>query len=388
MKLKNFKFPHAYALLFMIIIIASLASYVVPAGEFDRIKDDKTGKTIVIPDSYHSVEGSPIGFFDIFVSVQKGMLEAADIIFFVFIIGGAFGIIQKTGAINAGLGKSVKLLSGREALLIPGVMLLFALGGATFGMYEETLPFAPIAVGLAIAIGFDAVVGVAMVLVGVATGFAAAILNPFTVQIAQKIAELPLLSGMELRVVFFVLCLSVSIHHTYSYAMRIKKDPEKSLVRDLDYSHFNSSSYTHVKLEKKQILVLIALLLTFVVLVIGVKNYEWYINELAGLFLILGIAAGLLGRLKINEIAEEFVNGAKDIAFGALIVGIARAVLVVLQEGRIIDTLVYALSQPLILLPKQVSVVGMLVVQSLINFFPLEHPNHLSINASSSGFKV
>jgi len=177
--------PHTYVLLFLIVIIVAIGTYFVPAGQFDRYKDEATGRTLVDPQSFHYVEQSPVGVLDVFASVPKGMVEAAEVIFFIFVVGGAFTIIQATGAIDAGISKVVLMLRGKEKLLIPVTMFVFSLGGLSFGMSEETIVFIPMGVALARAVGFDPIVGTAMISTGAAVGFAGGVLNPFTVGVAQ-----------------------------------------------------------------------------------------------------------------------------------------------------------------------------------------------------------
>ena len=189
----------------------------VPAGVFDRFKDEATGRTLVDPQSFHYVEPTPVGFWDVFASVPKGMIEAAEVIFFIFVVGGAFTIIQATGAIDAGISKIVLMLKGREKLLIPVTMFVFSLGGLSFGMSEETIVFIPMGVALATAVGFDPLVGTAIISTGAAVGFAGGILNPFTVGVAQSISELPLFSGIWLRIVGFAVLFIVACYYAVSY---------------------------------------------------------------------------------------------------------------------------------------------------------------------------
>ena len=196
---KKMKVPHTFVLLFSLIVLAVIGTHVLPAGEYDRVTDEKTGRTVVAAESYHAIEPSPVGFMDTFIAVQKGMVDAADVVFFVFIVYASFFIVLQTGAIHSFIGWLLRVMEGKEILIIPVFMYLFALGGSIFGMYEETFGFIPVFVGLAVAMGYDAIVGMSMVCFGVAMGFAAAFMNPFTVGLAQKFAELPLSSGMLFR---------------------------------------------------------------------------------------------------------------------------------------------------------------------------------------------
>ncbi|MDI6600903.1 MAG: YfcC family protein [Thermoanaerobacteraceae bacterium] len=365
----SLKVPHTYVLLFMIVIIAALATYFVPAGVYDRVEDPNTGRNVVDPDSFHYVDSTPVGFFDIFVSLTKGMQQAADIIFFIFIVGGSFTIIQATGAIEAGIYRIVNSVKGKEGLLIPIVMLLFSLGGATFGMAEETIVFIPIIVALSRMAGFDALTGLAMVSIGATAGFTGGFMNPFTVGVAQGIAELPLFSGIGLRIAAWAIFLGTAMWYTYRYAMNVKKDPSRSIIYEEELKHRYDIEVNNIpEFKTSHILVLLIVLAGFAVLIYGVFKLGWYIDELSGIFLLMGIVSGLVGGLGINRLGEEFVKGAKDITFGALAVGVARAVLVVMQDGQIIDTVIHGLASVVSTLPGYLTAVGMYVVQTVIDF--------------------
>ncbi|HYE84578.1 MAG TPA: C4-dicarboxylate ABC transporter permease [Clostridia bacterium] len=366
---KRFKVPHTYVILMTIVLIAAIMTYIVPAGQYDRVKDEATGRTLVDPASYHVVDQNPTKFFDLFKAIPTGMEKAASIIFFILIVGGAFQIITATGTIEAGVGRAAKALNGKEKLMIPMFLILFSVGGATFGMAEETIVFVPIGVALARALGFDAITGCAMVTLGAACGFNAGILNPFTVGVAQGIAQLPLFSGIGFRIICMVTFLVVTAWYIIRYSEKVKKNPESSIVAELE----KEDSDTKIDLnnipamELKHNLVLLVLVVGFGFIVYGVFKSGWYIVEIASAFLAMGIFAGLLGGLKPDKVASEFVVGAKSIVFGALVVGIARAILVTLENGVIIDTIINGLAAAVQSLPKSISVVGMYIVQLIIS---------------------
>ena len=335
MSAEKMRFPHVFVLLFIVILIAALGSYILTPGQYDRV-EGPGGRMIVDPDSYHTVDPTPIGFWQLFQSLHKGMVEAADIIFFIFIVGASFTVVQATGAIEASIGAVTRALQGRERLIIPVVMAIFAIGGCIFGMAEETLPFIPVMVPLALALGFDSITGVAMVLAGAGAGFTAAFMNPFTVGVAQGIAELPLYSGMGFRIVTFALFLILTVGYVFRYAGKIKENPSLSIVYEENKAWEAAIDLDQLAaFEPQHKLVLLVVLASIAMLVYGVVELGWYITEIAGLFMVMAVFAGLAGKLGVNEIAEEFVNGARDLTYGALIVGIARAILVVLTEGNI-----------------------------------------------------
>lgn len=368
---KKFKVPHTYVILFSVIIIMSLLTYILPAGEYDRIQDEVTGRTVVDPDSFHYVEPNPVKVFDLLQSVPRGMGAASEIIFFIFIVGGAFQIITATGAVEAGIGRIAKRLYGKENLMIPIFMIIFALGGATFGMSEETIVFVPIGIALARALGFDAITGTAMITLGAACGFNSGFMNPFTVGVAQGIAELPMFSGIKMRLIIFVVLLIITIIYITKYANKVKNNPKASIVYELEEKekHNKIDLDNVMEMTTKHSIILLVVLVGFAIIIYGVFKLDWYILEIGSTFLAMGIVSGLIGGLGASKSAEEFVVGAQSIAFGALVVGIARGILVVMTDGLIIDTIVYSLAQAIQMLPKAISVIGMYVVQVIINFF-------------------
>jgi len=367
---KRFKVPHTYAIIFIMILMAALASYIVPTGEFERIEDAASGKTIVVNGSYHSVDSSPVGLFDMFKAIPEGMQKGAQIIFYLFIVSGVFGIIRETGAIEAGINKGVRYLEGREKLLIPASMFLFSIGGFTMGMSEESIIFVPIGIALARALGYDAVTGTAMITMGAASGFMGGMLNPFTVGIAQSLAELPLFSGLGFRAVVYVFVLGFAIWYVMRYAYKVKADPSKSVVYDLEKQQRNETVWIDMPdLNGRHKLVFLVIACGLGFNVYGVFEWEWFLNELTASFLIIGIAAGLLGGLSINKLFDSFVTGAKAVTFGALIVGFARAITVVLENGKTIDTMINALTSTIGHLPDALNVVAMFVIQAVLNLF-------------------
>lgn len=365
---KFFKVPHVYVILLIVVAICAVLTYIAPAGDYARV-EGPGGRMIVDPTSFTYVESTPVNLFGYFLSVPKGMAQVAEIIFFIFIVGGSFAVVQATGAIEAGLGRVTKLMVGRERLIIPIVMGLFAFGGAVFGMAEETLPFIPIMVTLAIALGFDSITGAAIVLAGAGAGFTGAFMNPFTVGVAQGIAELPLFSGMAFRLVVFALMVTLSTTFVFIYAGKVKKDPSRSLMYEYDKTRedvLDLSALKELTITRKIVLLVVAA--TIALLIFGVMKYGWYIQEISGLFLGMAIVTGIVGRLGLSGTAENLLIGMSSLAGGALVVGFARAILVVLQEGHIIDTLLYTISGAFATLPSILAALGMYIFQCFLNF--------------------
>ncbi len=368
-KKKRFSVTEPLGLLFIIIFIAAICTYILPAGVFDRVEDETTGRMIAIAESFHYVEQTPVKIFDIFKAIPAGMGEAGYIMFFLLIIGGTFSVMEATGAISIGLANIVKKMAGKETLLIPVVMFAFSIGGALIGMAEEVLAFLPIILSICISLGFDSITAVAICLLGAGAGFAGALTNPFTIGVAQGIAGLPLFSGMGLRFAIYVTLVITGITYVYRYAKKIKKDPTKSLMYEQDKLlnvHIDTVNIPEFTTRHK--LVLMTFGLGIAGLVIGVLKFGFYIDELSALFVIVAILAGLFGGLSVDEIAREFTKGAGNFVFAALIVGVSRAITVVLTNGNIMDTIIYGLSSIIKILPPQLTAVGMYIVQTTISF--------------------
>ncbi len=360
--------PHAFVILCAIIVLAAIATYLIPAGAYERGQVE--GRTTVIDGTYHSVPGNPATFGDVLTALHGGMVQAAPIIFFIFIVGGAFGIVGRTGAIEAGIAHVSRRLAGRDILLIPVVMLLFGLGGATFGMFEEALPFILLLVPIAIRLGFDSLVGVGMVLVGVSAGFTAAITNPFTIGVAQGLAEVPLFSGMGPRIGFWFVFMTTSIAYVMWYARRVQKEPTRSAVHAADQARLHEMETTDLgmRVTGAQRATLVILGLTMGLLVLGVLRFSWYIPEISALFLVMGLAIGLVNRYGFNGTAQRFAQGCSDLVVGALCVGFAYAILVVLSNAQVIDTILHHITGFVGQWPAGLAALGMYLVQTLLNF--------------------
>ncbi|WP_313894594.1 Na+/H+ antiporter NhaC family protein [Psychrobacillus sp.] len=365
------RIPHTYAIIFLIIILATVASYFVPAGQYDRVEEN--GQTVVVADSYQTIDSNPVGFFEMFQAIPQGMSKGSTIIFYIFLVGGAFGIIRETGTIEAGINKVVRKLERREKLLIPFTMFIFSIAGATTGMAEESIIFVPIGIAIARAIGYDAITGTAMISLGAASGFIGGMMNPFTVGVAQSMAEVKLFSGIGFRFSVYIFILSLAIFYVMRYAARVKKDPTQSIVYDLELKDKKQRELKGQDIlpdfNIRHALVLLIIAAGLGINMYGVFQWDWYLTELTASFIIIGFAAGIIGGLKINNMFEAFVDGMKLVAFGALIVGFARAILVVMENGFIIDTLINSLASLIGSLPATLNVIGMFFVQVITNFF-------------------
>lgn len=369
----KFKVPNTYLLIFLILVFIAILTWIIPGGQYERIIKD--GREVVVQNSFKYVNNNPQGFFAIFIAPLKGFVEAALIIGFILIVGGAFNVLAKTDAINSFINKLVVAHNKSPFLktfFIPILLLMFSLGGATFGMNEEIIPFVLILVPVAIALGYDSIIGVAIPLVGAHIGFASAFLNPFNVGIAQGIAEVPLFSGIGYRIISWAISTTVAILFLLFYIKRLSKDPKISPMYNEDQQRKlndqNTSSNNQI-FTRKHKLVLLTFLLSLIMLVVGVIEFGWYIQEIAGMFFIMGILVGIIGGLTGDVIIKSFIEGAKDLVGTALIVALARATLVISRDGQIIDTVLYGLS-PFIQSSSPIfASQKMFVVQAIINFF-------------------
>jgi uncharacterized ion transporter superfamily protein YfcC len=371
----KFKVPNTYLLIFSLLVIIAALTWIIPGGSYERAIVN--GREVVVQNSFKFLDNNPQGIFALFIAPLKGFVEAGLIIGFVLIVGGAFNVLAKTDAINSLINKLAKAHKDSkflQKLFIPVLMLMFSLGGATFGMNEEIIPFVLIIVPICLALGYDSIVGVAIPLVGAHIGFASAFLNPFNVGIAQGIAEVPLFSGIGYRVISWAISTAVAILFLLWYVKRLSKNPKISPTYNEDEErrkneHFDViyNNDNHFSLKHKTVLITFAL--SLIMLVIGVVELGWYIEEIAGMFFIMGIVVGIIGGLKSDELIKAFIDGAKDLVGTALIIALARATLVISRDGQIIDTVLYGLS-PFIQSSSPIfASQKMFVVQAIINFF-------------------
>ncbi len=374
-KKKKFNVPHVYILLLLMILIFAVLSYIIPAGTYDMmtiVDNPETGheREVVNPDSFQYVESTPVSLLQFLTAVPRGLQETAQIIFFIFIVGGSMTVVQETRSIEAGMGRLIKALKGKTWIVIPVVMIFFSLCGAVFGMAEETIPFIPIFVSLMIAAGYDSITGAGIVLCGAGAGFAGAFINPFTIQVAQGIAEVELLSGMGFRLVMYVCMVLLAIIFMLRYAARVKKTPTLSTMHEVDVTRedgIDLESLPEFTGRRKAILVVFVLAIVF--LVYAVVTWGWYMDEIAALFLVMSWIVALIDdKLGFNSYAETLGRGMSEIATGALVVGFARGILVVMTDGNILHTILHSCAGFLAELPSMVSAVGMYIFQCLLNF--------------------
>ncbi len=437
------KFPHTYVIIFYIIILAAIITWLVPGGEFERTTKVVNGaeKTVLVKDSFHHEESNPQSW-QVFTALFKGFVKQAGIIIFILMIGGAFWIMNASKAIDVGILSFLNFTKrlehkkwlqkiGVNNIIITLIMIVFSVFGAVFGMSEETIAFIIILVPLAISMGYDSIVGVNMVFVAAGLGFAGAVLNPFTIGIAQGIADLPLFSGFEYRSFVWVVITSFGIFWVLRYANKIKKDPKKSPVYqedeywrkrqntgDEELNYYTNKASWGVFLFIQAVLliysfedgfhlrnttiaigesfkvslpiipvlaglfpimsiftlrksvhffILTLLFYTIIFLIVGVMGYQWYITKIAGLFFAMGILSGVAMGIGTNDITKLFLEGAKDIMSAALVVGLAGGILIILEDGKVIDSILYYVSNGMGGMGKVGTVSIMYGIQTAIN---------------------
>lgn len=367
------KSPDVFVIAYALIVLAVALTWLLPGGSYlrEQVKDGGTVRELVVPGSYHRVDSRP-QTSGLVLAPVKGFLRMVDIIGFIFLVGGAFNILNDTGAIAAGIRTLVGVLAHRSFLIIPIVMTVFSFFGGAFGMCEEAIPFALIFVPMAIALGYDSIVGICLSFVAAGAGFAAGFLNPFTVQIAQGIAGVPPGSGIGYRLIVWAITTAATIAFVMVYAARIRKDPTKSPMHDLDSvrrEEIEKAEQAQAVFTWRHGVCLLILLAAIVGLVLGSTSWKWYIMEFAGLFLGMGILAGTAAGMGPNAIANSFITGAKDIASAALIVGFAGGIIVVLQEGNILDTILYGMASVTSRVGGVLAAEAMFLLQTVLNFF-------------------
>ncbi|MFQ3545559.1 TIGR00366 family protein [Halobacillus rhizosphaerae] len=364
-KKRRWEMPDTYVILFAVLLLAVIATYLVPSGAFERETID--GVERVIPGTFSSVDGSPAGFMDIFLALQEGMVQSAGLIFLVLFAGGAFEVVERSGAIKGGILRAVHKTRGKEFLLITVVSTLFAIGGAVGVIANAIIPFVAIGVIIARALKLDAIVAVSITFGATFAGFNVGFLNPYTVGIAQSLADIPLFSGMLFRIIAFIVIVGITIFYTWSYAKKLLKDPSKSLIGVLDEKEARQEDLkAPFTARHKWILTFVGVALIF--FIYATIQFKWTINHMAAFFIILGIISGLIAGMNYNKVALTFLDGCQNLVYGALIIGVARAVLIVMENAKILDTAVNALSVPLEGLSPVFAALGMFLANGVLNF--------------------
>lgn len=350
------RFPHPLALLTAGILLAAVLTWILPAGSYDRADDPATGRTVVVAGTYEEVEPAPVGPFAALVAIPRGLIDASDVVVLVFLVGGAFVVIDQTGALRRGIDRLARKLQHHGTWVIPISCIVFATAGALQNMQEEIIALIPVLLILTRRFGFDAVTAVAMSIGAASLGSSFSPVNPFQVVIAQRLADVPLFSGAAFRIAALVPALGLWIFATIRHAHRNAIAPDAATIADTD-----------TPLDGRSALILALTVATFAIFITGMMRWGWGFNEMSAVFFVLGVVAGLIGRLGINGTAAAYVQGFREMAFAGLLIGFARAIYVVLDSGRVVDTIVNGLAQPLVGLPSGLSAIGMVVMHALLH---------------------
>tara|TARA_R110002072_G_scaffold6717_22_gene38501 strand:+ start:1078 stop:2526 length:1449 start_codon:yes stop_codon:yes gene_type:complete len=345
-------FPTAYTILFALIVIVAALTWIIPAGQYDRAMNEEVGREIAVPGTYQTVDANPQGFVEVMLAPVAGFYDpdsyaanAIDVALFVLLLGGFLGVVNATKAIDTGIQTAMGRMKGREIWMIPILMSLFALGGTTYGMAEETLAFYALLIPVVIAAGFDAITGVAIILIGAGIGTLGSTINPFATVIASNAAAIPFTQGMALRLIILIGGLSICIAYVMRYASRVKVDPTRSVVaaqRDVHRRIFlgdADAEFIEPKLTGTQKLVLLLFFATFAVMIWGVSSQGWWMAKMGALFFGMAIVVGLVARMGEKKLTSAFVDGAKDLLGVALVIGLARGIVVIMEQGLIADTI-------------------------------------------------
>ncbi|CAD2071563.1 C4-dicarboxylate ABC transporter [Jeotgalicoccus coquinae] len=370
-KKNGFKMPHIYVILFVFGIVAAAATYLIPAGEFDRVELEN-GRAAVDPESFTYLESSPTGITEFITAIPRGLVDAGEVVFFTLIIGGMFMVLRESGIIEIAVDKMARKFSKKSILVIPVLITVFASIATLIGTAELSLVYIPVIIPLIIALGYDSMTAAAVALCGTVIGYTVGVLNPVNTGLAQTISEIPTFSGLGFRLVLFFIVLAVTILFVMRYARKVQKNPEASLVYEEDAQ--KRSEYTSIgdqeplKATGRQIAGALMVLVFFGILIFGVIQLDWFMIEMAGLFIIMGITVGLVSGLNLTRISEAFTKGFREVLMGAIIVGLARSIAVILEDGQVMDTIVNGLGSMVGELPPVLAAAGMYFVQLIINF--------------------
>ncbi|WP_022728605.1 YfcC family protein [Fodinicurvata sediminis] len=376
------RFPTAYTILFLLIVLVAALTWIIPAGEYERAMNEEVGREVAVADTYSEVEPNPQGPFDVLLAPIGGFYDpdsyvanAIDVALFVLMLGGFLGVVNATGSIDTGIRLAMLAMKGREVWMIPILMCLFAAGGTTYGMAEETLAFYIILLPVVLRAGFDAVTGVAIILVGAGIGVLGSTINPFATIIASNAAGIPFTEGIILRFVILLGGLAICIAYVMRYAARVKADRSRSVVARQWPAHeqvflgAEADKMTINSLSGTQKVILVIFAATFAVMIWGVSSQGWWMARMGALFLGSAILVGLIARLGEKKLTGSFIDGARELLGVALIIGLARGIVVIMEQGRIADTILHASAQALSDLSSVVFINTMFAIELGMSFF-------------------
>lgn len=367
------KVPHAFVILTFCITVMSIATYFIPAGSYDKVLNDK-GINVVDPSTFHVIESTPVSFMQYFTAIPRGFVEASWVVALTLFVGCGFAVVQKIGIIPAGIEHLAKKYENKGVMIIPLLMFVFALTDAFIGTPELCVVYIPIILPLILRLGFDSITACAVALCGSAAGFSAALTNPFTIVIGQNISGLPLYSGWQFRICTFVVTWAVGVFYVMRYAKKVKNDPIASAVyhEDLEKRQkfiAQAQSYEGgLKLNARQRLAGYFSVAMLGIMLLGIILLKWDVPEMCAIFLFIGIGAGIIAKMNLDDICNQLVVGCQEMMIGALVIGFARGISVVMHDGQIIYTVVHGLASVLGNIPSSMTVIGIFVSVTLLNF--------------------
>lgn len=370
---KRWQLPHIYVILLAFSALAAISTHLVPAGQYDRVPGPD-GEEALAPNSFRFVESDPVGLIGFLTAIPSGFIAAAEVVFFTLSVGGTFMVLRETGIIQIGVDKLTRRFANRSILVIPVLMLLFAGLASVIGTPELSLVYVPVILPLLIALGYDSITAAAVALCATAAGFTAGVLNPINTGLGQQLAGLPTFSGIPLRLTLFALFVGTAIVYVMRYAAKVKRCPELGLLHGTDEEvekraqHGHSAFAATPRFNSRQKWTLFGVLALFTVLIWGVLAQGWFMLEMSGLFLVIAAVGGLLAGLTTTRICESFNAGLRQVLMGAMVIGLARSVAVVFEEGQVMDTMVYGLGALVSSFPTVLSAVGMFLAQLAFNF--------------------
>ncbi|SNS71180.1 Uncharacterized membrane protein YfcC, ion transporter superfamily [Anaerovirgula multivorans] len=368
-KKKKFKVPNAYSLIMIFIIVAAIMTYILPAGEYSTYQDEVTGRNLVDPTSFQFVDRNPVGVGDFLLAIPNGMTNAAAMIFLVFLIGGFFQVINDTGAIDAAINILVNKLQDKAFLVIPIIMALMSVLGALGIIVNAVIAFIPIGIALAKKLKLDPIMGMAIMYIGAFTGTTTTPMGYYNTLLAQNIAGLTPLSGFGFRAIVWAIVFIVSVLYTLRYAKKVKSDINNSVLDEIEWIGKSETAADVTDFNFKHAIVLTVLAAGFTIYSYGSFKLGWGTNHLSATMLAVALISGIITRMHPDDMSKSFIAGCKNMVYGALVIGFANSIIIVLTEGKIIHTVIHFMSMPLANVTPMISAVLMFYVNSIFNFF-------------------
>lgn len=371
-KKKSFQLPHIFAILFCVLVIVTILTHILPAGEYLRFDDPATGRSVIDPASYAQVESTPVGVLDMLSAIPNGFEQAAQIVILTFCVAGTFNLITSAGLIPALLKSVSRRFADRGIIVVPLLLGIISLLDCFLGMPELTIVYIPIVLPLMLGLGFDSITACAVVICGSACGFTAGLANPYTVILCQQLVNLPLYSGIPVRIAVYLVLLVITCLYVMRYAAKVRKDPTSSLTYEQDQEkreNIASDDGSPIILTLGQKLAGVFAVGMFLFIITGTVAWGWGLTEMCGMFIAMGIGVGLISGLDVNGLCRNFLDGCRGIILGALVLGLARGISVIMTQGNILDTIVYGLSRMIGSLPSAVTIIGVLLAITVLNFF-------------------